>query len=184
MKIAVSAEGPSIDAQVSLRFGRAPYFVLVDTDSMHIEVIENPFINQMSGVGIQVAQLMTEKGIEAIITGHVGPKAFEVLRQAGIDIVSVEGGSVKDAIEAFKEGKTTTVKGATAPAHSSGGWGRGMGRGMGLGMGLGMGRGCRWSSPGPQTGTSELNTLKEQMIQMQKQLEQIAKKLEKLEKNK
>ena len=170
MKIIVSAEGPSIDAQVSLRFGRAPYFILIDTETMNVEILENPFVNQMSGVGIQVAQLVAEKGVEVIITGHVGPKAFEALRQAGIQIVSVNGGSVREAIDAFKEGKLSSVSAATAPAHSGGGWG------------MGMGKGCRWSSLPSQTNPDELRLLKEQMAQMQKQLEQIIKKLENLEK--
>ena len=178
MKIIVSAEGPSIDAQVSLRFGRAPYFILIDTETMNVEILENPFVNQMSGVGIQVAQLVAEKGVEVIITGHVGPKAFEALRQAGIQIVSVNGGSVKEAIDAFKEGKLSSVSAATAPVHSGGGWGRG----MGMGIGMGMGKGCRWSSLPSQTNPDELRLLKEQMAQMQKQLEQIIKKLENLEK--
>jgi len=197
MKVVITAAGPSLDAQVEPRFGRAPYFVLVDTDTMNlIEAIENPFIGQMSGVGVQAAQFIADKGVEAVITGNVGPKAFEGLRLAGIPVYTVVGGTVRQAAEKFKQGALQQVGAATSPAHSGGGWGRGMGRGMGMGLGMGMGRGMgggygmgrgRGMGAGPMpsaegSDTSELNALKQQINTMQQMLEQIMKRLDSLEK--
>ncbi len=195
MKVVITAAGPSLDAQVEPRFGRAPYFVFVDTDTMElIEAIENPFVGQMSGVGVQAAQFIADKGVEAVITGNVGPKAFEGLRLAGISVYTVVGGTVRQAAEKFKQGALQQVGGATSPAHSGGGWGRGMGRGMGMGLGMGMGRGMgggRGMGTGmgansmPSTassGASELSALKQQINTMQQMLEQIMKRLDSLEK--
>ncbi len=187
MKVVITAAGPSLDAQVEPRFGRAPYFVFVDTDTMElIEAIENPFVGQMSGVGVQAAQFIADKGVEAVITGNVGPKAFEGLRLAGISVYTVVGGTVRQAAEKFKQGALQQVGAATSPAHSGGGWGRGMGRGMGMGLGMGMGRGMGMGANSmPSTassGASELSALKQQINTMQQMLEQIMKRLDNLEK--
>ncbi|CAD7771133.1 MAG: Dinitrogenase iron-molybdenum cofactor [Candidatus Methanoperedenaceae archaeon GB50] len=183
MKVAVSANAPSLDAQIEPRFGRAPYFVFVDTDTMDAEIIENPFISQMSGVGIQVAQLVAEKGVQAIITGNVGPKAFQGLSAAGIQIITISNGTVREAVEKFKQGKLTPTPSATSPAHTGGGWGRGMGKGMGMGLGMGRGMGGRGYG-GVYSPSAETETLKQQLNNIQQTLEQIIKRLDALEKEK
>jgi len=194
MKVVVSAVAPSLDAEVEPRFGRAPYFILVDTDTMSlIEAIENTFAMQASGAGIQAAQLVLDKGAEAVITGNVGPKAFQVFVTAKIPVITGASGTVKDAIDQFKQGKLSPTTSATSPAHSGGGWGRGMGMGMGMKMGMGMGHGMCGGSCGmghsvskmagtENSSASEINNLKQQLNNMQQSLDQIVKKLESLEK--
>jgi len=180
MKVAVSADAPSLDAQIEPRFGRAPYFVFIDTNTMETEIVENPFTTQMSGVGIQTAQLVVEKGVQAVITGNLGPKAFQGLSAAGIQIITKSGGTVREAVEEVKQGKLTPTPSATSPAPT-GGLGRGMGRGMGLGMGRGMGgRGYG----GIYSPSAETETLKQQLNNIQQTLEQIIKRLDALEKEK
>ena len=46
MKIAVTSTGRTIDSEVDVRFGRSPYFLIVDTDTMEVEAIENPNISR------------------------------------------------------------------------------------------------------------------------------------------
>jgi predicted Fe-Mo cluster-binding NifX family protein len=164
MKVAVSAMGNDINAQIDPRFGRCQYFIIVDSDTMEFEAIENPNISAMGGAGIQSGQMMAEKGVQAILTGNVGPNAFQTLSAAGIQVITGVTGIVKDAIQRFKSGQLQSVSGATVPTHfgigggGSGVPGAGMGRGMGMGggmgrgmgMGGGMGRGMgRWGSMGP-----------------------------------
>ncbi len=105
MKICITSEGKTLDAKVDVRFGRCQYFVLVNLDTLEFEAIENSNINQAGGAGIQSGQLMASKGIKAVLTGNVGPNAFQTLNAAGIDIYTGVSGSVKEAIEAYKSGK-------------------------------------------------------------------------------
>ncbi len=105
MKICITSEGKTLDSKVDSRFGRCQYFVLVNPDTLEFEAIENSNINQAGGTGIQSGQLMASKGIKAVLTGNVGPNAFQTLNAGGIDIYTGVSGSVKEAIEAYKSGK-------------------------------------------------------------------------------
>ncbi|MGD8537444.1 MAG: NifB/NifX family molybdenum-iron cluster-binding protein [Candidatus Aminicenantes bacterium] len=206
MKIAISASGPDLSSAVDPRFGRCPYFLFVDPDSMDFEAIENPNISSASGVGIQSAQLVAEKGAQAVLTGSCGPNAFQTLQAADIEVIIGVSGTVKEAIAHYKSGQAQATPQANVPAHSgiggsgfmgSGfGRGRGMGRGMGAGMGRGMGQGMGYmpTPQDPQTPPEsaqkqmspkeELGNLKEQAELLKKQMETISKKIEELEKKK
>ena len=164
MKIAITSTGPTLDDHVEARFGRCPYFLIVDTDTIQCEAIENPNIALGGGAGIQSAQLMSEKGVTAVLTGNCGPNAFNVFGQAGIQVIVGLSGPVRDAVEQFKRGNFSSASGPnvgshfgmssvqadptptgqpmTGPLGQGGGMGLGMGggRGMGRGMGRGIGR--------------------------------------------
>jgi predicted Fe-Mo cluster-binding NifX family protein len=143
LKVAVSAIGENLDAQIDPRFGRCQYFIIVDTESMEFEAIPNASAMAAGGAGIQAAQIVVGKGVEAVITGNVGPNAFQTLSASGIKIITGVRGVVRDAIEKFKKGEIDKTSSPTVPSHFGigGGGGRGMGGGMGRGMGGGMGGG-------------------------------------------
>jgi len=151
MKIAVSSTGPTIDADVDPRFGRAQYFLIVDTDTMEAEAISNNNAVGGGGVGIASAQLVANKGAETVLTGNCGPNAFSALAQVNVQVITGVSGKIKDAIEAYKAGKYQAAQQANVADHfgsPQGGGGQamgggGMGRGMGRGGGRGMGRGGR-----------------------------------------
>lgn len=113
-KIAVSCEEPTLDSRVDPRFGRAAGFLIVDPDTMQFEYIDNGASQAMAqGAGIQAAETVYRSGAKVVLTGYVGPKAFQALTAAGIQVVQdVENMRVRDAIEAFKSGRLQT---ATAP---------------------------------------------------------------------
>jgi len=149
MKIAISATGPDFDADVDPRFGRCQYFIIVDPDTMQFESIENSSAAASGGAGISAAQMITSKGVEAVLTGNCGPNAYQVLSPAGIKVITGVSGKVNEAIQSYKSGQ---LKGSTQPNvpdhfgmnYSEGtggtmGMGRGMGRGSGRGRGRGMG---------------------------------------------
>ena len=125
MKIAVSATGPGLDTQVDPRFGRCAYFVIIDPDSMQFENIENSNATASGGAGIATAQMIAGQGVEAILTGHCGPNAFEVLKGAGIEVITGVSGTVPDVVRDYKAGKYEASTGPDARPHS------GMGRGRG-----------------------------------------------------
>jgi predicted Fe-Mo cluster-binding NifX family protein len=100
------------------RFGRAAYFIVVDSDTMDFEVIENvDNINLMQGAGIQAGKTIVEKGAGVLITGFCGPKAFKVLESAGVKTIVGVQGLVKKAVEDFKTGKYTSAKAPNVGGH-------------------------------------------------------------------
>jgi len=146
MKIAVTATGPSLDDHVEPRFGRCAYFLIVDTDSTEFEAMENPNTALGGGAGIQSAQLMAEKGVQAVLTGNCGPNAFQVFGAAGVQVITGVSGRARDAIGQFKAGAFAASSEANVASHfgmggSGSGGGLGMGGGMGGGRGMGRGMG-------------------------------------------
>jgi predicted Fe-Mo cluster-binding NifX family protein len=139
MKVVVSAMGPSLDSQVDPRFGRCQYLLVVDSESMRFEALENPAVMAPGGAGIQAAELVGKVGARAVITGNCGPNAYQVLSAAGIDVFLGASGSAREAIESYRRGELRTAPEPSAELYS--GMGPGMGPGMGRGVGRGMGRG-------------------------------------------
>ena len=133
MKVAISSMGTDLNAQVDPRFGRCQHFIIVDTDTMGIEAIQNPNIQASGGAGIQSAQLVANKGVQVVLTGNCGPNAFQTLSAAGVQVITGVSGTVKDAVEKFKSGQLQPISQANVPEyHGMGGQKRGgMGRGMG-----------------------------------------------------
>jgi len=121
MKAAITALGIDLKAQVDARFGRAQYFIIIDTDTMEFEVISNASTEAMHGAGIQSGQLMSSKGVTAVITGQVGPNAHQTLTAAGIQIFHSDNITVEQAIDAYKKGELKPIT-QIGPAH--GGMGR------------------------------------------------------------
>ncbi len=118
MKIAVSATGKSMDAAVDPRFGRAAFFILVDTDTMETEVIENAQnLQAAQGAGIQTASLVARQKAQAVLTGHCGPKAFQTLKAAGIPVVTGVEGTVREAVENYRQGKYSHADAPNVAGH-------------------------------------------------------------------
>ena len=130
MKICVSAVANSLDAPIDPRFGRCPYFVIVDSETMQFEAIPNMALGAMGGAGIQAAQTIAGKGVKVLITGNVGPNAFQALSATGIRIVTGAFGTVREVVEKYKRNELKETGAPTVGGH--------------FGMGMGRGRGRRW----------------------------------------
>ncbi len=118
MKVAVTSKGQTLDDQVETRFGRSPYFLVVDTDSMNVEPVENPNTTAGGGAGIQSAQLMTEHDAKAVLTGNCGPNAFRTLEAAGVKLITGVSGTVREAVQKFKDGELSDASGPNVQSHS------------------------------------------------------------------
>ena len=94
MRIAVSASGPTLDAEVDPRFGRCRYFIIVDPENMEFDTVENSGALAGGGAGIATAQMIASKGVEAVLTGNCGPNAFQVLSAAGIKVITGVSGEL------------------------------------------------------------------------------------------
>jgi predicted Fe-Mo cluster-binding NifX family protein len=118
MKIAITATGPQLSAELDPRFGRAAYFILVDPDAMTFEVVENTQnLDLPQGAGIQAGKTIAEHQVNVLITGNCGPKAFKVLERAGVKIVVGASGTVADAVAQFKRNQLTPVDSPNVEGH-------------------------------------------------------------------
>ena len=118
MKIALTASGTGADASLDRRFGRAPHFIVFDQDDGSFVSIDNrQNLNSAQGAGIQSALTVAGSGAAAVITGHCGPKAFRVLREAGIAVYNCEAGTVAEALELYRSGQLTAAQAADVEGH-------------------------------------------------------------------
>jgi predicted Fe-Mo cluster-binding NifX family protein len=118
MKIAITSKGTDLDSLVDPRFGRAEYILVVDTDSLEFEVLDNSEnVNVFKGAGIQAATMISDKGAEVLLTGFCGPNAFKTLNAANIKVANDAKGTVKDAVNAFNEGKVSFTDAANVEGH-------------------------------------------------------------------
>ena len=118
MKIAVTSKGRDLNADVDPRFGRAAYIVIIDTETMDYEVIDNKAnINAFKGAGIQAATMISESGAQALLTGYCGPNAFRTLEAAGIRVGNDISGTVADAVETFKKGSVRYSEAPNTDGH-------------------------------------------------------------------
>ncbi len=204
MKICVTATAGDLNAQVDPRFGRCQYLVFVDSDTMAFEAIPNEAITAPGGAGIQAAQTVVNKGGNVVISGNIGPNAFQVLSTAGVKIATGAYGTVKEAVEMYKAGRLNEAGISTVAAHAGMGAGTGAGTGAGFGMGMGGGRGggrgrgmgrgiglgmqqpmpaqpqAPQTSAVPKTKEEEIEQLSDMANRLEKDLEEVKKRIEEL----
>lgn len=173
MRIAISATGTSLDAEVDPRFGRCRHFVVADTETMEFEALENTSQAASGGAGIASAQVVAGKDVKAVLTGNCGPNAYQTLEAAGIQVITGVSGTVRDAIEGYKAGRFEAASGPTVAAH------HGMSGPAGAPAGLGTGGG---TSSGSGIAGHELEALKAQTTAMGQQLNDIMQRLDRIEK--
>jgi predicted Fe-Mo cluster-binding NifX family protein len=120
MKIAVSASGKDLKDNVDEKFGRCPYFIVAEIEDKEIkgfEAVANTSIEQKTGAGTTAAQLVADMKTDVIITGNMGPRAFEVFSQLDIEVYGAIG-PIEDAIKDFIEGRLKKFDRANGPQNT------------------------------------------------------------------
>ncbi len=105
MKIAVTAAGKTLDAPVDPRFGRCPFFIFIDSETLDFEAIENPCLHAGQEAGFRAGQLMADQDVQYVLTGNCGPNAHQVLSARGISIIVGCSGTIREVVELFRAGK-------------------------------------------------------------------------------
>lgn len=165
MKIAVTSTGPTLDDMMEARFGRCPYFLIIDLETMEFEAPENPNIALGGGAGIQSAQLMAEKGVSAVLTGNCGPKALQIFGAANIQVITGVTGQVRQAVEQYKSGALSSTTTPDVQSH------------------FGMGASTLAGSGQPEPASlSEEKSLKNQVNEWRKQITILQSRINALEK--
>ena len=118
MKIAITANNPTLNADIDPRFGRCVYFIFVELDNMNFEAFPNPHASMGRGAGIQAAQFVIEKGAQSVLTGNCGPKAFQVLAAGGVQVVIDCTGNVEQVVNDYKAGKLKTTSQPNVQGHA------------------------------------------------------------------
>jgi len=124
MNIAITSTDSGIESQIDPRFGRCRFFLIIDPDTMDCQAIPNDSASASGGAGIQAAQTISSRNVSVLITGNVGPNAFETLSAAGIEIFTGASGTVREALDQYKSGNLQSTGKATAGAHAGAGGGR------------------------------------------------------------
>ena len=113
LKVAFSSHGTSLDSELDVRFGRASMFLVYDTKSGALEVVDNQASLQSAhGAGTLASEVLANLGVEAVVTGHCGPKAYRVLEAAGVLVYNTDLKTVKEALEALLAGTLEAASGA------------------------------------------------------------------------
>ena len=116
MKIACSTQGATLDAQIEPRLGRAAYFLIIDTDSQAVEALDNSG-GASGGAGIQAAQTLALKGVQAVITGNCGPNAFATFQAANIAVYTGASGTAHEALAQYQQGTLTAAEQPNVGGH-------------------------------------------------------------------
>jgi len=191
MKIAISSTGPRLDDTVDPRFGRCAYFIIVETDDLSFEAFNNESISLGGGAGIQSAQFVASKGVDAVITGNCGPKALQTLSAAKIEIFVGQSGAVREVIEKYRKGVIKSTDTPNVTEHygmvSSANLNRWIKKGGGGGMGRGRGMNSSTWTVSCQSGPTllskeeKLNRLKDQLNELHQQIEDLESSMKALE---
>ena len=118
MKIAITAQGKELSSEIDLRFGRARWIIVIDSETGDFAAHDNVVnLNAVQGAGIQTGQNIANLDVEVVITGNVGPNAFKTLDTAGVKIFLAESQTVQQALDSFKAGKLKEINGANVEGH-------------------------------------------------------------------
>lgn len=117
MKIAISSAGKNKENLLDRRFGRCEYFQIYDTENEEYRAVSNDGAISGQGAGIAAANQLIEENVDAIITGNLGPNAFELIEKAEIAAYSCEAVPVFKAVDLFSKKELMTIGSAGKPHH-------------------------------------------------------------------
>ena len=118
MKVVVTSQGNEPSSEIDLRFGRAKWLIVFDTETDNFQAHDNEVnVNAAQGAGIQTGRNIANLGADAVITGNVGPNAFKTLTAAKVNVFLAEKQTVQQAIDSYITGELKEVDQANVEGH-------------------------------------------------------------------
>jgi predicted Fe-Mo cluster-binding NifX family protein len=118
LKIAITAKDNILESEIDPRFGRCNYFLIINSETMDFKPLSNVSSIESGGAGIQAAQTLAKHGVKIVLTGNMGPNAFQTLSAAGIKVYTGASGTVREAIEKYKNGEFLKAESPNVSSHS------------------------------------------------------------------
>jgi len=115
MKICITATGQDLASTVDQVFGRAQYFLFIDSETLSSDAVRNT--PGTHGAGIRAAEIVTENGASVVITGRVSGNAYQALAAAGVEAYVGATGLVSEGLQAYKDGLLSRAEGPTRGEH-------------------------------------------------------------------
>jgi predicted Fe-Mo cluster-binding NifX family protein len=145
MKVAISSKGRTLKDPTDRRFGRCPVFLIVNTDTLHVEALTNNASKETLGAGVTAAKLLTHRDLDAVITGNLGPNAVRVLESEGVPVYVGATGTAGQALRQYHSGRLTRAmatpgrrqRGIRSFSAATGGKGKAKGPRQGRGPSVG-----------------------------------------------
>lgn len=117
MKIAVSTNGTTKESLLDQRFGRCNYFQIYDTENKEFNLIENKGFTAAGGAGIASSNQLIDENVEVIITGNLGPNAFDIISASKIRAYKCSSLPIEVVIEKYNNGELEEINSCGAPHH-------------------------------------------------------------------
>jgi len=107
MKVAIAANEATLDSRVAKRFGHAPFYLLIDTETNQVQVIENPDADHEHHHDDHhdhdddhaIIPHMAQQGVKVFITGNIGPHAFAIVQELDCRVALARGMSAAEALD-------------------------------------------------------------------------------------
>lgn len=97
MKIGVAAIEKNEKSEISRQAGKAPYYLIFDEKGKLLKAISNPFSIGGGGAGFGVAKMLSDKNVNIVIAGKIGPNMMEALTSHGLKYYE-KTGTAKDVV--------------------------------------------------------------------------------------
>ena len=121
MKIALPVDEKDIKSNVCKSFGRAPYFLIYDTESKDSKFLDNSAAYSSGGAGIKAAQTIIDQNVDALLIPRCGENAADVFQAAGIKIFKTQFDSIQENIVTFLDQKLPLLAEIHPGFHGHGG---------------------------------------------------------------
>jgi len=115
------AEVKGIESEVYGHFGSAPVFLIVETDTNSISIVNNKDQQHEHGVCNPLKKINNQQ-IDAMVVGGIGMGALNILNHSGIRVFQAQAPTVHENIALLKAGNLIEFNSQnTCAGHGHGG---------------------------------------------------------------